>query len=72
MTNHEIAMLRIEQEIAAIPASLLPTNIAERACMAAFVSEELSAITTKERDALLVRIRRAEMLRFTELLESAA
>ncbi|AZD93062.1 hypothetical protein C4K13_3645 [Pseudomonas chlororaphis subsp. aureofaciens] len=40
--------------------------------MAAFLSEELSAITTKERDEFLKLIRAAEMVRYLELLKGAA
>ncbi|KAB0532777.1 MULTISPECIES: hypothetical protein [Pseudomonas] len=72
MTPHEIAVHRIETEIKQIPTSLLPINAAERACMAAFLSEELSAITTKERDEFLKLIRAAEMVRYLELLKGAA
>ncbi|MDD1132406.1 hypothetical protein [Pseudomonas shahriarae] len=69
---HEIAVHRIEAEISQIPTSLMPINVAERACMAAFLAEELSAITTQERDKFVKRIRAAEMVRYLELLEKAA
>lgn len=72
MTPHDIAINRIESELSCIPASTKPTDPAERACMAAFLSCELSVITTAERDALVKRIRAAEMIRFLELLKVAA
>ncbi|QYM70619.1 hypothetical protein K1X80_09880 [Pseudomonas sp. So3.2b] len=71
-TPHEIATHRIETEITQIPTSLMPINVAERACMAAFLAEELSVITTQERDKFVKRIRAAEMVRYLELLEKAA
>lgn len=71
-TPHEIATHRIETEINQIPTSMLPINVAERACMAAFLSQELSVITTQERDNFIKRIRAAEMVRYLELLEKAA
>lgn len=72
MTPHEIATKRIEAELIQIPTSLLPINVAERACMAAFLAEELAAITTQERDDFIKRIRAAEMVRYLELLKEAA
>lgn len=72
ITPHEIATHRIETELRQIPTSMLPVNVAERACMAAFLAEELSAITMNERDIFLKRIRAAEMTRYVELLKGAA
>lgn len=72
MTPREIATKRIEAELIQIPNSLLPINVAERACMAAFLAEELTAITTQERDDFIKRIRAAEMVRYLELLKGAA
>jgi L-asparagine transporter-like permease len=72
MTPHDIAIHRIESELKYIPTSILPVHIAERACMAAYLSYELSVITAQERDDLVKRIRAAEMIRFRELLEAAA
>jgi len=72
MTPREIAAHRIETELKQIPTSMLPINVAERACMAAFLSEELSAITIQERDEFVKRIRAAEMVRYLELLKEAA
>jgi hypothetical protein len=69
---HDIATHRIETELSQIPTSVLPVNSAERACMAAFLAEELSAITTQERDVFVKRIRAAEMVRYVELLKGAA
>jgi hypothetical protein len=69
---HEIATHRIEVEIQQLPTSLFPINVAERACMAAFLAEELSAITVDQRDMFIKRIRAAEMVRYLELLEKAA
>jgi hypothetical protein len=40
--------------------------------MAAILAEELSAITTSERDSYLKQIRAAEMTRYVELLPRAA
>lgn len=40
--------------------------------MAAFLAEELSAITTQERDGFVKRIRAAEMFRYVELLKGVA
>lgn len=71
-TPNEIATHRIETEISQIPKSMLPVNVAERACMAAFLAEELSAITTFERDAFVKRARAAEMIRYVELLKGDA
>jgi L-asparagine transporter-like permease len=72
MTPHDIAIHRIESELKFIPSSILPVHVAERACMAAYLSCELSVITAQERDDLVKRIRAAEMIRFRELLEAAA
>lgn len=71
-TPHEIATHRIRSELDQIPTSLSPVNAAERACMAAFLAEELSAITTQERDGFVKRIRAAEMFRYVELLKGVA
>ncbi|MGN8276627.1 hypothetical protein [Pseudomonas sp. SMN5] len=68
MNAHAIATHRIEFELSAIPTSLLPVLTADRARMAAFLSEELSAITTSERDNYLKQIRAAELTRYVELL----
>jgi hypothetical protein len=72
VSPHDIAINRIESELRHIPTSPTPSSMAERACMAAFLSCELSVITTAERDALVKRIRAAEMIRFLELLKVAA
>lgn len=72
MNQHDIAIHRIESELKFIPASVIPINVAERACMAAFLSCELSVITADERDELVKRIRAAEMVRYLELLKGAA
>ena len=69
MTPREIATHRIETELKQIPTSMLPINVSERACMAAFLAEELSAITIQERDEFTKRIRAAEMVRYLELLK---
>lgn len=72
MTQYDIAINRIESELGQIPTSPIPTNMAERACMAAFFSCELSVITSAERDAFVDRIRAAEFIRFIELLKVEA
>ncbi|AEA70220.1 Hypothetical protein PSEBR_cmegm101 [Pseudomonas brassicacearum subsp. brassicacearum NFM421] len=72
MNAHSIATHRIETELSAIPTSLLPVLTADRARMAAILAEELSAITTSERDFYLNQIRAAEMTRYVELLPRAA
>lgn len=71
-TPNEIATHRIETELNYIPKSLLPVNVADSARIAAFLAEELSAITAKERDDFLKRIRAAEMDRYVELLKEAS
>lgn len=72
MNAHSIATHRIEVELSAIPASLIPSLTADRARMAAILAEELSAITTSERDSYLKQIRTAEMTRYVELLPRTA
>lgn len=72
MIQRDIAIHRIESELKQIPSSNIPVNVAERACMAAFLSFELSVITAEERDDLVKRIRAAEMVRYLELLKGAA
>lgn len=72
MTPHDIAVHWIEREISKIPTSILPANVAECACAAAFLSCDLQAITAQERDELVARIRAAELPRYLELLENAA
>lgn len=72
MSAHSIATHRIEVELSAIPASLIPSLTADRARMAAILAEELSAITTSERDSYLKQIRAAEMTRYVELLPRSA
>lgn len=72
MSAHSIATHRIEVELSAIPASLIPSLTADRARMAAILAEELSAITTSERDSYLKQIRATELTRYVELLPGAA
>ena len=72
MTPHDISVEWIEREIRKIPSSIMPINVAECACTAAYLSCELSVITTGERDELVKRIRAAELTRYLELLEKAA
>jgi hypothetical protein len=72
MTPHDIALHWIEREIRKIPTSIMPTNVAECACAAAYLSCDLGAITAQERDELVARIRAAEIPRYLELLEKAA
>lgn len=72
MSAHSIAIHRIETELFAIPTSLLPVLTADRARMAAILAEELSAITTSERDSYLKQIGAAELTRYVELLPRAA
>lgn len=72
MNAHSIATHRIEVELSAIPVSLIPSLTADRARMAAILAEELSAITTSERDSYLKQIRDAEMTRYVELLPRTA
>lgn len=72
MNAHSIATHRIEFELSAIPTSLLPVLTADRARTAAFLAEELSAITSSERDCYLKQIRAAELTRYIELLPGAA
>lgn len=72
MSAHSIAIHRIETELVAIPTSLLPVLTADRARIAAILAEELSAITTSERDSYLKQIGAAELTRYVELLPRAA